>query len=170
MPKNKWIIKVDGDHIWHTTKTIELCKLPIRKKDCVILNRINLHCHNGKCYIHKARPFAEGGDSWIIYNRNIHFEFWRGWINDQFSAYEVLHLPKKERKRILAPLTNWHFPHIKNQRSFNPTEWILMQDFDFQKYFREHNMQNRVADEMLDEEFILRSFNNFNLQGNQLLP
>ena len=45
-----------------------------------------------------------------------------------------------------------------------------MQDFDFQKYFREHNMQNRVADEMLDEEFILRSFNNFNLQGNQLLP
>ena len=171
LPKNKWIIKVDGDHIWHPKKTIELCKLPIRKKDCVILNRINLHCHDGKCYIHKTRPFAEGGDSWIIYNRNIHFEFWRGWIDDQFSAYEVLHLPKKERKRILAPLTNWHFPHIKNQRSlFNPTEWILIQDFDFQKYFREHNMQGRVADEMLDEEFILRSFNNFNLHGNQILP
>lgn len=32
LPLNQWIIKLDADHLWDLERTLELCKIPIRKK------------------------------------------------------------------------------------------------------------------------------------------
>lgn len=171
LPKNEWIIKIDADHIYNKKYLQDLCKLPIRKKDCVILNRINLHCVDGKVYIHKKHPFSENGDHWIIYNQNIHFQLFRGWINDRFTAYEFLELPKKERKKIYGVLCNWHFPNVKNQRNhFNPDEWILLSEFDVSDYAQQKNMAGRIPDDMIDSTTILAGFADFNHTGKQILP
>ncbi|MCR1837646.1 hypothetical protein NSA18_07030 [Pasteurella caecimuris] len=171
LPKNEWIIKIDGDHIWIPEFLENLCRIPVRKKDCIILSRLNLHCYEGKCYIHKKYPILENGDSWILYNRNVNFEFWRGWVDNKFEAYEILHLPKKERKKIFTVCTNWHFPIVKNHRNnFNRDEWVLLQDFDIRKYLKEHKLEGRVPDYMINESNILEAFSRFNHSGEKILP
>ncbi|MDP9501078.1 hypothetical protein ACNGTO_04395 [Bisgaard Taxon 45] len=164
LPQNEWIIKIDGDHIWDLENTIKLCKLVIRKKDCVILNRINLHCVNEQVYIHKKVPLFEPGDSWLLYNNGkINFTFRRGWNDNEFFAWECLELPRKERRKIYGVLSNYHFPLVKSHRSnFNTEEWVLLQDYDLQKYIIENNMQGRVPDDMISTERIIAEFKKFN--------
>ncbi|STO63707.1 Beta-1,4-N-acetylgalactosaminyltransferase (CgtA) [Haemophilus parahaemolyticus] len=171
LPKDEWIIKIDGDHIWNIEVLESLCRLPIRKTDCIILSRINLHCDNGKCYIHRKYPIMEGGDSWILYNHNVRFLFNRGWNNGHFFAYERLPLPRKERKKILGICSNWHFPIVKNRRDdFKKDDWVLLKDFDIKEYIKRNKMDGRIQDEMLDEKNILNAFNSFNLSGKKMLP
>lgn len=171
LPKNEWIIKLDADHIWLPDILETLCRIPLRKKDCIILSRINVHCNNNLCYIHKKYPILENGDSWIIYNNNIEFEFWRGWIDNEFCAYEILYLPKKERKKILTVCANWHFPIVKNQKNhFDPNEWILLKDFDIKSYIKKHKLTGRIPENMINESNILKSFERFNHSGKKILP
>ena len=171
LPKDEWIIKIDGDHIWLPNILKDLCRVPLRKKDCVIISRLNLHCYDGKCYIHKRYPILENGDSWILYNKNVKFEFWRGWIEDKFEAYEILYLPRKERKKIFTICANWHFPIVKNQRNnFNKDEWILLKDFNIGKYIIENKLEGRIQNYMIDEEKILEAFSRFNHSGERMLP
>lgn len=172
LPKNEWIIKVDADHIFHTEYIRDLCRLPLRKQDCVILNRINLHCHNGICYIDPDRPFFELGDSWLIFNDHCipKFTFDRGWNDGHFYAWETLTLPPRSRF-IYGILSNWHFPMVKSHRNtFNPDQWIKMQDFNFNDYITKMNMQGRIPKDMIDEEKVLAAFNTFNLSGKPMLP
>lgn len=172
LPKNEWIIKIDADHIFHPKYLSDLCRLPLRKEDCVILNRINLHCHEGICYLDPNNPLFEGGDSWIIFNDHHipKFSFDRGWENDRFYAWETFPLPSRSRF-LYGVLSNWHFPSVKNHRdTFDPKQWIRMQDFNFESYILEKNMQGRIPAEMLDEEKILAAFNTFNLSGKLILP
>ncbi|OOF35583.1 hypothetical protein [Rodentibacter heidelbergensis] len=171
LPKNEWIIKVDGDHIYDSDVLKELCKLPMRKKDCIILSRINLHCHNGECYIHEKYPVMEVGDHWILYNRDVKFKFYKGWINGCFSAYEILPLPSLKRKKILGICPNWHFPVVKNRRDdFNVEDWILLKDFNVNEYIRKNKLEGRIQSYLLDEKNILEAFSRFNLSGEKMLP
>lgn len=172
LPKNKWVVKIDCDHYFNLEAFQSVCKLPIRRKDCVILNRINLHYFNNVLYINKKNPVSESSDSWIIYNnRNIRFEFWRGWVDNRFTAYEYLPLPSKERKKIFAICTNWHFPNIKNQRNeFNLEEWIEFSKFDFENYFKNNRLKGRIQQYMINEKNIINAFNQFNHSGKRIFP
>lgn len=169
LPKNEWIIKVDVDHIWEAENLQKLCQLPIRKKDCVILNRINVHCIDNQVYINKERPLYEAGDSWILYNgEKVNFILHRGWEENKFFAWEHLALPRKKRRKIYGVLSNYHFPIIKQHRNnFNEAEWIPLEEFDFKKFFLEKNMQGRVPENMITSERILREFNKFNLKNEE---
>lgn len=172
LPKNEWVVKIDADHVFIPEYFSNLCRLPLRKEDCVILNRMNLHCHEGVCYLDASNPFCEIGDSWIIFNDHHvpKFSLDRGWENGAFYAWEMLSLPRRSRF-IYGVLSNWHFPRVKNHRNtFNPEQWIKMQDFNFQDYFIKMDMQGRIPTEMLDEEKILSAFNTFNLTGSPILP
>ncbi|AKD40906.1 hypothetical protein [Pasteurella multocida] len=163
LPKEEWIIKIDADHIWLPKYLTMLCKLPLRKKDFIILNRINIHCENNTCYINKENPMTEVGDSWILYNSgNIKFKFQRGW-NDENTFFAWEYLPQPKRNRIYGVLANFHFPIVKSQRSvFDSKQWIKIKDFDSKEFIIKNKMHNRIPEEFLDEKFILENFNKFN--------
>lgn len=160
LPKDEWIIKVDADHIWLPQYLEMLLKLPIRKKDFIILNRINLHCDNNTCYINKKNPMTEVGDSWILYNKNIKFLFTRGWEDNHFFAWE--YLPKPSRNRIYGVLTNYHFPIVKSQRdNFDKEQWIPLREFNFDQFIKDNKMQDRIPNEFINEQTILTHFKKF---------
>lgn len=165
LPKKEWIIKIDADHVFSKERLEQLCRLPIFKKDCVILSRINLHCINNICYINKRHPLLELSDHWIIYNNDdIKFEFFRGFIEDEFQAWEILNFPSRFRRKIYGVLSNWHFPIVKSQRNkFNPDEWIELDKFNFKKHMKDHNMEGRITDDMVNPERILKEFEKFNI-------
>ena len=172
LPKNEWVIKIDVDHIYHTEHIRDLCRLPLRKEDCVILSRINMHCHEGVCYVHPKWPLLEEGDHWLIFNDESlpKFSFSRGWTDDYFYAWETLPIPSKKRL-IFGILSNWHFPVVKNHRNtFNPNDWVKLQDCDLKKHQKKLNMQGRIPADMLDEQKILTAFNTFNLTGKSISP
>ncbi|MDO5054401.1 MAG: hypothetical protein Q4D86_03680 [Pasteurella oralis] len=166
LPKNEWIIKVDGDHIWDLEHLLKLCKLPVRKKDCVILNRINLHCIDNNVYISKHNPFLEPGDSWILYNHgNIKFSFSRGWKDNQFFAWEYLPLPRKKARKIYGILSNFHFPIVKQHRNdFNNNDWILLEEANIDKFIINKNMIGRIPLDMINPKRILKEFKKFNIK------
>lgn len=163
LPKNEWIIKIDADHFYIPEYLNMLCRLPIFKSCVVYLNRMNLHYEQGQLFIRKDAPFFEGGDHWIIYNhKDFYFELKKGYIGDKFFAWESLVFRKKYV--IFGILCNYHFPILKKWRNFNPVDWIPLDEFDFSKYFREHNMKGRVPEKMLDKKFILECVQKFNLE------
>ncbi|WP_257616496.1 hypothetical protein [Rodentibacter ratti] len=164
LPKNEWIIKLDADHIWDTKALEDLCRLPVRKRDIVILSRMNVHCQNNIVYINKINPIVEVGDHWILYNKGINFDFYRGWEKEKFVAFEILYLPK-DCGKIFSILANWHFPIVKSHRStFNKDEWIPLREFDMKQYIKENKLEGRIPEHMLDENKILENFNKFNLK------
>ncbi|MCL7827719.1 hypothetical protein, partial [Pasteurella multocida] len=158
LPKNEWVIKIDADHLWIDEYFEMLLSYPLRKKDIVILNRINLHCIDNTVYVNKNLPIYEPGDHWIIFNdKDYKFEFYRGWDDDKFRAFE--YLPISRKNIIYGVLANYHFPIIKNQRNnFKINEWIPICEFNIEEYIEENNMKDRIPKKLLDEEFILKSF------------
>ncbi|MCL7827720.1 hypothetical protein, partial [Pasteurella multocida] len=159
LPKNEWIIKIDADHIWIPEYLSMICKIPIRKKDFIILNRINLHCKDGLCYINKKHPFSEPGDHWLLYNHGtLKFKFYRGWENENFLSWEYLPIPK--RNKLYTILANYHFPIIKSHRdNFDKEEWILLEDFNLEEYMKNNKLDGRVDKKLLNNELILEKFN-----------
>ncbi|MFZ7157084.1 hypothetical protein ACLS0M_10290 [Avibacterium avium] len=163
LPRNEWIVKIDADHIYVPEYLKMLCQLPLRKKEIVFLNRINLHYQDNQIFINKERPFYEEGDHWIIFNNgNLYFKLDRGWNKDKFFAWESLVFRRKYI--IFGILCNYHFPIIKNQRNkFNEDEWILFDEFDFSQYMNDNKLIGRVPNKMLDKNFILGNIKKFNL-------
>lgn len=165
LPLNKWIIKLDADHLWDIKKTLELCKIPVREKDVVVLSRINLHVHNGEVYISRKNPISESNDSWIIFNKNKTFNMLRGWNKSEFFAYEYLPLPKNKARRIYTPVTNWHFPIVKTQRNrFIEDDWVKLSEFDMREYIKNNKLFGRVPLDMIDEKRILCEYAKFNIK------
>ena len=177
LPKNEWIIKVDIDHVYIPEYVYQLCRLPLKKDDCVVFNRMNVHCHNGECYINPEAPFSEHGDHWLIFNDDTlpKFTFSRGWDKQgHFFAWEVLDI-NEYRRRIYGVLSNWHFTLVKNQRNtFHLEKWKKIKEFDFESYFNKtksnKKMQNRIPRDMLDEQKILMVFKTFNHESKRILP
>lgn len=89
----------------------------------------------------------------------------RGWNNDKFFAYEYLPLPKKSSRRIYTPVTNWHFPIVKSQRSeFIPEDWIKLSEFDMQCYIKQNKLSGRVPANMINESVIISEYRKFNIR------
>lgn len=111
MPKNKWLIKIDTDQIYDANKLKDALNLVKTNKDVILLPRINLHYQDNKLFVISNRPFNFSGDHWIIYNDdNLHFANWR-------DLCEVLNiLDSSTRIMKYAPISNWHFPMVKNWR------------------------------------------------------
>lgn len=74
LPKNEWVMKVDCDHIYQPYYVEDLCRLLVRKNDCIMLSRLNIHhCEDEQVYScqwpkYDIMDLQEPGDHWILYN------------------------------------------------------------------------------------------------------
>lgn len=163
IPKKEWIMKVDCDHVYDAEKLLKVFSIPKNIKDCVILSRLDLHYENGKIYCLGSQPLVEQKDNWIIYNDNLKFELYKDYTRDnKFIAWESLKI--KDRNLIFSDLTNWHFPCIKASRNQIDKNRL----YSFEKYLKEYP-KNKITEDMLDEERILKICKRFNLQGEKIL-
>lgn len=117
-----------------------------------------------KIYCLGSQPLVEQKDNWIIYNDNLKFELYKDYTRDnKFIAWESLKI--KDRNLIFSDLTNWHFPCIKASRNQIDKNRL----YSFEKYLKEYP-KNKITEDMLDEERILKICKRFNLQGEKILP
>lgn len=118
LPKNEWIIKVDCDHIYDAKHLKNLCRLLIRKTDCIFLSRLNIHhCKENKVYLaekkeRKLTNLQEPGDSWIVYNGDFIPKSPFTMYNNIFEHLDYVW----KLNCIYSILSNWHFPYIKKRR------------------------------------------------------
>lgn len=179
LPKHEWIMKVDCDHVYHPDYVEDLCRLLLRKNDCIMLSRLNIHhCKDDQVYSCQMPKYdildlQEPGDHWILYNGDaIPKSPFTMYVNDQnVPVHEHLEFVR-EKNRIYSILSNWHFPYLKSRR----WEWAEEDEY-YKPYrtsdlyaFRQGQYRDRLPKEMIDEKRILSTYKQLNLEGSRILP
>lgn len=171
LPKNEWIIKVDGDHVYHEGHVTDLCRLPVRQTDCVFLSRFNLHYFEGRFYV-RQDAVVEPGDHWLIFNGELIpdnpfvFEF----VDDGeiYIAREAFSADFRRFKIIYSILSNWHFPRLKEQRQkYKLSRFVPFEEGDV---YQGGRFKGRIPADMIDLEQIKAVYQRFNNDGKKILP
>lgn len=171
LPKNEWVIKVDGDHVFHEKHMKDLYRLPVRKNDCIFLSYINLHHFEGKFYI-RQDAVVEPGDHWLIFNGELIpdkpfvFEF----VDDgeSYIAREAFSADFRRFNIIYSILSNWHFPRLKEQRQkYKLSRFVPFEEGDV---YQGGRFKGRIPADMIDLEQIERVYQRFNNDGKKILP
>lgn len=129
LPKNQWIIKIDGDEIYDAEKLKESFKLVKNTNDVIYYPRINLHTQKGKLYVVKCVGTANlinPKDHFLIFNDDIKFtmKVTNTFQGNKFRAYEHLMISKISNRKN-AELLMYHFPNLKKHRSIEESEKIF---------------------------------------------
>ncbi|WP_183022340.1 beta-1,4-N-acetylgalactosamyltransferase [Helicobacter pylori] len=159
IPKNEWVIKIDGDHIYDAKKLYESFYIPKSIKEVVMYSRINFVVRDFEVFIRNDGDFGfldAWGDHWLLYNDCEPFEIWR--YNDE--SYEVLKLKDKHHIKD-KEMVQWHFPLAKKRRNA-----IVYDDLIPLKEFKKRHADligTRIEESMLDEKRILEMYQKFRL-------
>lgn len=179
LPKNEWVIKVDCDHVYAPDRIQDLSRLLLRKTDCIILSRLNIHhCEGDHIFACQKREYGildlqEPGDHWILYNGdNIPKSPFTMYVNDQnVPVYERL-LAVRKLNRIYSVLSNWHFPYLKTRR-----RGVAEAVEDYKPYrvadlsaLNDGQYRGRLPKDMVAPEKILTIYKQLNLEGKRILP
>ncbi|WP_121065670.1 beta-1,4-N-acetylgalactosaminyltransferase [Helicobacter pylori] len=159
IPKNEWVIKIDGDHIYDAKKLYESFYIPKNTKEVVMYSRINFVVQDLKVFARNDGDFGfldAWGDHWLLYNDCEPFEIWQ--YNDE--SYEVLKLKDKHHIKD-REMVQWHFPLAKKRRNA-----IVYDDLIPLKEFKKRHADligTRIEESMLDEKRILEMYQKFRL-------
>ena len=171
IPKGEWLIKIDCDHVFDLEKLKKIFYLPKKDNDCVILSRLNLYydSEEKEIYTFKKNPYAESKDFWLIKNNNLKFVLsrWRHKENgkEEFRACEKLYV--KNRNLIFVELNNYHFPAMKNWRSYKTDKNELL---TLDEYIKVAPVGTKIDEKMLNKEKILKICKKFNIEHKRILP
>lgn len=129
LPKNQWIITVDGDEIYDAEKLKESFKLVKNTNDIIYYPKINLHIQKGKLHIVKClntANIANPKDHLLIFNNNLKFVMMikNKSKGNKFRAYEHLMINRISNRKN-AELLMYHFPNLKKHRSIEESEKIF---------------------------------------------
>lgn len=181
LPKNEWVIKVDGDHVFDTAILGDVLRVPRKKSDIVYLARIDIHVEDGEVFVRDGRqPIVEMFDHWLLFNDASLPEapFERYLSPDGTKVHETYSKKIFENKTILyAPVTNWHFLWARHWSS----SWRDTIDYSLWKPLRDSRLRHlsslergrffgRVHKRLLDEQTILTTYGSLNHERKRLLP
>jgi beta-1,4-N-acetylgalactosaminyltransferase len=124
LPQNEWLIKIDCDQIYDADILMETFAMPETTDDIVLLPRIQLH-YDDRLYVLAKKPFLFANDHWLLYNDdNIYF------VNHVPYNLEDLKITNYyKRRHLMAKISNWHFPFMKEDRRKNMPETVLFNEW-----------------------------------------
>ncbi|WP_233715909.1 beta-1,4-N-acetylgalactosaminyltransferase [Helicobacter trogontum] len=176
IPKNEWFIKIDVDHIYNAKILFQTFYLPQIQKHAVVYPRINFivkkeqNLH--KIYIQNngVNGFVDGYDQLLICNKNIDFVERKTsksaqWIDKSSHAnilYSEQQVVPNNIVYINAPLTQWHFPAVKQRRHDFSGHLDIMTLQTFKEY-NKHLIGSKIPSCMLEEDLIRSIYDQFEL-------
>lgn len=145
IPKDEWIIKVDGDHIHYPNIIKHALSLLRNEREWISFSRLNLIRVDGQ---YKVISYVRPDDHYMIFNRGLNFVNVCGKKKDgSFFAHEALRCFGKGLGALPPPwkpeCSNIHLPFEKSYRSapFNATKLLNLDDFfnycDVRQFSRE---------------------------------
>lgn len=165
IPKNEWFIKIDTDQIYDCQKLKASFSLPKSRREIVCYFRMELHCFDGRIYIHRHTPIKDFGDHWLLYNKySDFFDHVLREDGDFLEGYEMINFGFIT-KNYVPELNTWHFPYMKASRR----ELAKIEDYvplsEYHKVIPQEYL-SRIALDMLDEERILKFLKGENEKSN----
>lgn len=163
IPKGKWLVKIDCDHVYETEKLKNIAFLPKKESDIIKFSRMNLHFENNELFVIEKNSIYEPGDHWLLKNENIYFDYSTGYQpnydigdyqNIRFYFYETLKF-ESFRKMYWTNLFNWHFPMIKNSRNFTYMNKENLTRFSNYKFSIFQKIFYGISKDMINEKKIL---------------
>lgn len=119
IPKDEWILKVDGDHIHYPSILKHAMTLPRDQNEWVSFSRLNL-VRVGREF--RVISYVRPGDHYMIFNRGLNFVNVAGYRkNGTFFAHESLRKNGKGLGSLPPPwkpeCSNIHLPYEKDYRA-----------------------------------------------------
>lgn len=181
LPKDEWVIKVDGDHVFDTDILRDVLRVPRKKSDMIYLARLDIHVEEGEVFVRDRRqPIVELPDFLFLFNdASIPDAPFERYISaDGTKVHETYKQKIFENKTILyAPVTNWHFLWARNWSSswrdtINYSLWKPLRDSCLQDLttLEQGRFFGRVHKRLLDEQRILAAYNSLNHDRERILP
>lgn len=163
IPQDKWVMKIDCDHVFDIEKLSNLRYIPKNDTEAVVLSRMNMHYEKDELYFVNIHTIVGSGEWILLKNNNLTHKFKTGYRDDgSFFAWEYLDISNKKLKFVRTDLFNWHFPFIKNSRKLDGKYFTK---FDKFKISNKINKDFGIKDDMLDKGRILNICKTFRIKS-----